>query len=66
MLRRQRYMPYNWKGKGNITFNNKAFCYVAVNFQQLKIQEGYNQVEGPEPTEVMPRGIAPSTFQGEH
>jgi hypothetical protein len=52
------------RGKSNITFNNKAFCYVAVKFQQLKIKEGYNQMEGLWPTKVMPCGVALSTFLG--
>lgn len=30
-----------------MVFNNKAFCYVAVKIQQLKIKEDSNQGEAP-------------------
>lgn len=30
-----------------MAFNSKAFCYVAVKIQRLKIKEDPNQGEGP-------------------
>lgn len=40
------------KGKGNISFHNKAFCHVAVSAVENK--GGYNQTEGVPLTRVLP------------
>lgn len=58
MLQIQRYSLYNWKGKQAMWFNDKAFCYVAVKSQQLKVEEVYNRGGGPQATKVMLWGVA--------